>query len=252
MSRLQLRKSCGNWSPRIDRRTDTPKLRNWTSTHPYWLSRACDMADPDPREITRALIEEVRRTMETALADPAWTQERKDLFQFALRVAEWSTALLDARLHNRRYDPDPDGKLVDMEGPPTAEELQEALWDLHRHALAFFELGSLSISPEAQAHIHRMLTTPARVEKAAKAEKRKGERREIAAAIRQIADERNTPAQRPTHRWQGLRRELPARFGQQEASRPATPVGEGAGHPSRHQGDEERSPLTGRAATGFS
>jgi hypothetical protein len=148
------------------------------------------MADPDPRETTRALIEEIRRTMETALADPAWTQERKDLIQFALRVAEWSTALLDARLHNRRYDPD--GKLVDMEGPPTAEELQEALWDLHRHALAFFELGSLSISPEAQAHIHRMLTTPARVEKAAKAEKRKGERREIAAAIRQIADERNT------------------------------------------------------------
>ena len=54
------------------------------------------MADPDPRETTRALIEEVRRTMKTALADPAWTQERKDLIQFALRVAEWSTALLDA------------------------------------------------------------------------------------------------------------------------------------------------------------
>ena len=154
------------------------------------------MADPDPRETTRALIEEVRRTVKMALADPAWTQERKDLIQFALRVAEWSTALLDARLHNRRYDPDPDGKLVDMEGPPTAEELQEGLWDLHRHALAFIELGSIGISPEAQAHFRRMLTTPARVTKAAKNEETKRERRKlhvaIAAAIRKIAEERKT------------------------------------------------------------
>jgi hypothetical protein len=152
------------------------------------------MADPDPRERTRAVIEEVRRTVETALADPARTQERKDFIQFALRVAESSTAILDARLHNQRYDPD--GKLVDMEGPPTAEQLQEDLWHLHGHAIAFLELGSIGISPEAQAHIRRMLTTPARVKKAEKHEKRKGEQRKlhvaIAAAIRKIAEERKT------------------------------------------------------------
>jgi hypothetical protein len=152
------------------------------------------MADPDLRERARALIEEVRRMVETALADPARTQERKDFIQFALRLAESSTASLDARLHYQRYDPD--GKLVDMEGPPTAEQLQQDLWNLHGHAIAFLELGSIGISPEAQAHIHRMLTTPARVKKAARDEKRKGERRKlhvaIAAAIRKIAEERKT------------------------------------------------------------
>lgn len=152
------------------------------------------MTDPDPREEARSLIEEVRRTVETALADPARSQEWKDFIQFALRVAEYSTLRLDARLHYQRYDSD--DKLVNMQGPPTAEQLQQDLWDLYGHAICFLHLGSIGISPEVQAHIHRMLTTPARVRKAAKDEKRKGERRKlyvgIAAAIRKIAEERKT------------------------------------------------------------
>ena len=153
------------------------------------------MADPDPRERTRAFIDEVRRIAETALADRTRRQVSKELIEMALRIAESTTAYLDARLDNQRYEPD--GKLVDLEGPPTAEQLQQDRLELCYHGIAFFELGSLKISPEAQAHIHRMLTTPARVTKAAKYAERKGERRkflvEIAAAIRTIARERETP-----------------------------------------------------------
>jgi hypothetical protein len=150
------------------------------------------MADPDPRELTRALLDEVRRMAETALADPTRREVSKELIQLTLRIAESTTAYLGARLNNQRYDRD--GKLVDLEEPPAAEQLQQDLLELHYHAIAFFELGSIGISPDARAHILRMHTTPARVTKAAKNEQKKEERRKlhvgIAAAIRRIAEER--------------------------------------------------------------
>lgn len=150
------------------------------------------MADLDPQELARALLDEAKRRAEKALADPRRRPEWKAQIQFALRIAEWSAVYLDARLHNQRYDPD--GKLVALEGPPSAEQIREDLVELYGHAGAFLELGSLGISPEARAHLRSMQTSRAREEKARKDEQRKEERRklrvEIAAAIRKIAEER--------------------------------------------------------------
>jgi len=134
---------------------------------------------------------------ETALADPKRTQESKDTIQFVLRFAESSTLRLDAGLHSQRYDPD--DKLIDMEGPPTAEQLRQDLWDLYAHAMAFLELGSQGIYPTTKAYFRNMQTKRAREQKAANDKKRQGDRRklliEIAAAIRTIAADRETPTE---------------------------------------------------------
>lgn len=144
--RLQRRENGGKLE-RADRSTDRQaQPTQLNSARRYLRSQTSEMTDPDPRERAASLIEEVRRMVETALADPARSQEWKDFIRFALRIAESSTASLYARLQYRRYDPD--GKLVDMVEPPTAEQLQEDLWSLYGHAAAFLEPGSISTSPE--------------------------------------------------------------------------------------------------------
>jgi hypothetical protein len=136
---------------------------------------------PDTRKLALTLLVNVRGAVEAALRSPTLTKEQKDDLQLLFRRAESSTVRLDASLHGQRYDPD--GKLVDMEGPPTAEQLQQRELDLYAGLLAYLEIGgTIVISPEVQTHIDN---AQARRARQARAE----EVQEVAITIREVIQE---------------------------------------------------------------
>jgi hypothetical protein len=94
-------------------------------------------------------------------------------------------------LHNQR--PDPDGNLIDLEGPPTAEHIREGKVEIWGHAGAFLELGSRGFFPYAREIILTKQTFNARARKAAKLHEF---RVVCATAIREIAADRKIEGER--------------------------------------------------------